>query len=62
MAASWDTVKAIYTVMRRHVTDEQIQKILVDLYNIDGNKSFRDTIYRLVQHDMVDGSVNRREK
>jgi hypothetical protein len=49
MAASYETVKAIYKAVRRHVTDEQLEKIVNDLRQIPGNKSFRDTIKRLAE-------------
>ena len=50
MVASWDSMKAVYDVMKKHVTDGQMHKILQDLSDIDGNKSFRDSIRRLVRH------------
>jgi hypothetical protein len=47
MVASNQTIEAIYSAVRRHVTDEQMQSIIADLLKIAGNKSFRDTVKRL---------------
>ena len=44
-----DTDQLIYTVIRRHVTDAQISLILEDLISLPGNKSFRDTVGRLME-------------
>lgn len=51
MATSFDTVREVFKIMRRHCTDEQIEKIIDDLLVIDGNKSFRDTIRWLAGED-----------
>jgi hypothetical protein len=51
MAASYQTVEEIYRVVRRHVTDEQMRKIIDDLLRVEGNRSFRDTIKRLAELD-----------
>jgi hypothetical protein len=54
MAASHRTVVEIYRVIRRHVSDEQMQKIIDDLLLVEGNESFRETIRRLcLEHDKM---------
>ena len=47
MAASTHTIKAIATVMVRHVDRQTIEKIVDELLDIPGNSSFRETIRRL---------------
>jgi len=55
MVASNDTtVRLIYEVLKRHVSDDQMQAIIEDLMNVPGNKSFRDTIERL--RDTIKGN------
>jgi hypothetical protein len=49
MAASFETIDAIYKVIRKHCTDEQVQRIIADLQEGPGNKSFRDFIERLAR-------------
>jgi hypothetical protein len=39
MAASFETIDAIYRVIRKHCTDEQVQRIIADLQEVPGNKS-----------------------
>jgi hypothetical protein len=41
MAASRRTVEEIYRVIRRHVTDGQMEKIIDDLLRVEGNESFQ---------------------
>jgi hypothetical protein len=48
MAASDKTVEAIAKVILRHVTPEIARRIIDDLLEVPGNKSFRDTIAKLV--------------
>lgn len=47
MAASYKTIE----VVRRHVSDNQIEKIVSDLLLVDGNVSFREIIRRLAAVD-----------
>jgi hypothetical protein len=51
MVASYkiETDELIYSVIRKHVTDTQIRLILEDLISMPGNKSFRDTVGRLME-------------
>lgn len=47
MAASYDTVRAVLRVVQRHVDAATLKKIIAELEEIPGNKSFRNTIMRL---------------
>ena len=47
MVASYDTVTAIFRVMQKHCSPEQIRKIVEELKTVPGNKSFRETVERL---------------
>jgi hypothetical protein len=49
MSASNQTVKALAEVILRHVSRDTADKIVNDLLEIPGNKSFRDTIAMLVR-------------
>ena len=51
MVASYkiEADELIYSVIRKHVTDTQIRLILEDLISMPGNKSFRDTVGRLME-------------
>lgn len=51
MVASYETIEAVYNAMKRHCGHDQIEKIIDDLLQITGNKSFRDTIRRLAGRD-----------
>lgn len=51
MTASYKTVEAVYSAVRRYVTDRQMELIIDDLLQIPGNKSFKDTIKRLAGID-----------
>jgi hypothetical protein len=53
VVASKDTVELIYEVLRHHVSSEQMEAIIADLQQVPGNKSFRDTVSRLVQLDTM---------
>ena len=48
MVASQDTVEAIARVVRAHVDGPTWRRILEDLARVPGNKSFRETIQRLI--------------
>jgi hypothetical protein len=48
MTASRDTVEIIYQVVKRHVSEQQLDAILEDLAEVPGNQSFRNTIRRLL--------------
>ena len=50
MVASYDTTISIYDIMRRHCSDKQLDMIIEDLTHVPGNKSFRETIERLVRY------------
>jgi hypothetical protein len=47
MASSNDAVREIAEILRRHVDHTTLEKIINDLLEVRGNKSFRDTIERL---------------
>lgn len=47
MAASFETIKQIIEVLERRLDPETIALIACDLLEVDGNKSFRDTIQNL---------------
>jgi hypothetical protein len=49
MAASDDTVRDIVNVLRRHVDEATLEKIINELLDVPGNKSFRDTIEMLAR-------------
>lgn len=49
MVASKNTVERIIQVMLRHIDEATFQKIMKELKDIPGNKSFRDTIERMEQ-------------
>lgn len=51
MAASHETVDKIYEAVRKHVSDDQMRRIVDELLDVPGNKSFRDTIERLAALD-----------
>lgn len=51
MTASYKTVEAVYAAVRKHVTDEQMIKIIDELMEVPGNKSFRETVVRLAAED-----------
>jgi len=42
MAASDDTVRDIVNVLRRHVDEATLEKIINEFLDVPGNKSFRD--------------------
>jgi hypothetical protein len=45
---SFATIEAIYKVVRKNVSAQQMEKIIDDLLQVPGNQSFRETIERLV--------------
>ena len=47
MVASYDTISQIMEVVKRHVTEAQLRRILQELLEVPGSKSFRDTVQRL---------------
>lgn len=47
MVASNDTVAQVIAVVRRHIDNETWLRILAELEEVPGNKSFRDTIKRM---------------
>jgi hypothetical protein len=52
MAASNDTVREIAKVLRRHVDQATLERVVHDLLEVPGNKSFRDAIEMLAR-DLV---------
>ena len=47
MAASDATVREIAKALRRHVDQQTLEKVINDLLDVPGDKSFRDTIEQL---------------
>lgn len=47
MAASDKTIVEILRVIRQHVDEKTMRKIVKDLMHVQGNRSFRDTIVKL---------------
>ena len=47
MAASEAAVREIAKILRKHVDQKTLQKVVDDLLEIRGDKSFRDTIETL---------------
>ena len=47
MAASDITVREIATVLRRHVDQQTLEKVINDLLDVPGDKSFRATVEKL---------------
>jgi len=47
MAARRDAVEAVLEVVRRHVSEQQLRRIVRDLLDVPGNASFRETIRRM---------------
>jgi hypothetical protein len=47
MAASDATVHEIAKALRRHVDQQTLEKVINDLLDVPGDKSFRDTVEKL---------------
>jgi hypothetical protein len=47
MAASDATVREIAKALRRHVDQQTLEKVINDLLDVPGDKSFRDTVEKL---------------
>ena len=47
MAASKTTVADVLEVLRKHLDDQTINRVLTDLAAVDGNTSFKQTITTL---------------
>lgn len=47
MAASDHTVSRILRVIKRHIDGETARRIVRDLMEIPGNRSFRDTVEKM---------------
>jgi hypothetical protein len=50
-----DPVQEIGKVLRKHVDRATLQKVIDDLQDVPGNKSFRDKIERL-SHELMKGA------
>jgi hypothetical protein len=49
MAASDQTVRDVLKVMRKHVDQPTLEKIMDELLDVPGNESFRETIQKLAE-------------
>ena len=47
MAASDQTIREVLRVMRNHVDQTTLEKIMDELLDVPGNESFRETIQKL---------------
>jgi hypothetical protein len=47
MVASYETTEEVFKIVRRHVDYETFKKIVIDLRQVKGNKSFENTMQRL---------------
>jgi len=50
MAASDHTVREILRVIRKHLAQATLEKIMDELLDVPGNESFRETIQKLGKH------------
>lgn len=59
MAISHQTATSAVAAMRRHCTDEQLEKVLKDFGEIPGSRSWRETVTMLQrEHDYQKRSVS----
>ena len=49
MAASDHTVREVLRVIRKHVDEATLEKIMDELLDVPGNESFRETIQKLAE-------------
>jgi len=49
MAASDHTVREILRVIRKHLDQATLEKIMDELLDVPGNESFRETIQKLAE-------------
>ena len=49
MAASDHTVREVLRVIRKHVDQATLEKIMDELLDVPGNESFRETIQKLAE-------------
>src|SRR5436190_18426505 len=49
------TCRCLFTVLRKHVDRATLQKVIEDLQDVPGSKSFRDAIERL-SHELMKGA------
>ena len=49
MAASDQTVREVLRVIRKHVDQATLEKIMDELLDVPGNESFRETIQKLAE-------------
>jgi hypothetical protein len=52
MAASDATVREMAKALRRHVDQQTLEKVINDLLDVPGDKSFRDAVEQLA-HDLT---------
>jgi hypothetical protein len=53
MVVSELTAMMIYQVVRKHVSERQMNYILKDLMEVPGNVSFRETVVKLMNIDAL---------
>ena len=53
MAASDATVREIAKALRRHVDQQTLEKVINDLLDVPGDKSFRDAVEQLAHYLMA---------
>jgi hypothetical protein len=62
MVVSRDTTLSIYLIFEQHLSEQQMDLVLGDLLEVPGNRSFRDTIERLLYlHKLRRAKVKRNE-
>jgi hypothetical protein len=49
MAASDQTIRGVLAVIRKHVDQATLEKIMEELLDVPGNESFRETIEKLAE-------------
>jgi hypothetical protein len=47
MVASVDTVMNVLKIVKEHVSEDAMRKIVEELEHVDGNRSFRETVARM---------------
>jgi hypothetical protein len=49
MVASRSTVEAVFDIMKRNLSPNQLRTVLTELQSVEGNKSFMDTVSALTK-------------